>query len=320
MLTVLLATRNRERILKDVLGAYCALDVPAGGWKLVVVDNGSSDQTAEVVASFEKRLLIRFLSEPRLGKNFALNAGLAFLEGDLAVFTDDDAFPRADWLVQLRRAADAHRDCSMFGGVVVPRWEQPPPSWVEWVNQAAVYTVTDPSLKEGPLDPREIYGPNMAIRAEIFRSGARFDTKIGPSGASYPMGSETEMVLRLGRQGHKAWHVQSAVVEHYIRREQVQQDWVWKRAIRFGRGQYRLYRGGAGAETRSSFAVALYFLRKMSKQAALMVAGWLCFRKETVFRAHWRLNCFWGEAMEARILAREGRSPIQSTPGEARSS
>ncbi len=320
MLTVILATRNRERLLKDVLEAYCLLQAPSGGWRLVVVDNDSTDQTARMVATFADRLPIRFLLEPKLGKNFALNTGLALLEGDLAVFTDDDAFPRADWLLQLRKAADAQPSYGMFGGAVIPRWEVSPPAWIDWVNQAAVYTVTNPSLREGPLDPREIYGPNMAVRADLFKSGARFDTSIGPSGASYPMGSETEMVLRLGRQGQKAWHVQDAVVEHFIRREQVQQGWVWKRAIRFGRGQYRLYRGLEGAEPRSSFEIALYYLRKMTKQAALMALGWVGFRKKTLFDAHWRLNCFRGEAMEARILAREGRATIQPAPGPARSS
>src|SRR5579859_3762482 len=167
MLTVLLATRNRARILPDVLESFCHLQSPPSGWRLVIVDNGSTDRTAEVISSFADRLPLQYTLEPKLGKNFALNTGITLVEGDLTVLTDDDVFPHADWLVQMRRAADTQRSYSMFGGAIVPRWEVPPPVWVGWLDLGSVYTVTDPSLKEGPLPPVElpvIQGPNMAIR------------------------------------------------------------------------------------------------------------------------------------------------------------
>ena len=106
MLTVIFATRNRAPILHRVLGSYCNLHPPESGWKLIVVDNGSTDKTREVLAAYESRLPLSWLTECNLGKNCALNAGLPLVEGDLAVFTDDDVFPFADWLVELRRTAD----------------------------------------------------------------------------------------------------------------------------------------------------------------------------------------------------------------------
>ncbi len=125
MLTVLMATRNRARILGEVLDSYGRLQPPSSGWKLVVVDNGSTDETAPVIASFANRLPLHSVREPKLGKNFALNTALGLVEGDLVVFTDDDAFPASDWLLQLRKAADTQPGYSMFGGTIVPRWEAP---------------------------------------------------------------------------------------------------------------------------------------------------------------------------------------------------
>ena len=81
MLTVLFATRNRARILPDVLESFCHLQSPPSGWKLVVVDNGSTDDTPPVIASFANRLPLQYASEPTLGKNFALNTGVALVEG-----------------------------------------------------------------------------------------------------------------------------------------------------------------------------------------------------------------------------------------------
>jgi glucosyl-dolichyl phosphate glucuronosyltransferase len=131
MITVIFATRNGMRTIPAVLESYLRLEVPRGGWKLVVVDNASTDRSREAIESFQDRLPLTSLSEKTPGKNAALNAAIAHIEGDLVVLTDDDAFPRPDWLVCMRAAADDQAAYSVFGGVVVPRWENTPPDWIE---------------------------------------------------------------------------------------------------------------------------------------------------------------------------------------------
>jgi glycosyltransferase involved in cell wall biosynthesis len=303
MLSVLLATRDRAGILRDVLETYCQIRPPASGWKIVVVDNGSTDATPQVLASFANRLPLHFVKEPKLGKNFALNTGLELVEGDLTVFTDDDAFPRPDWLVHLRQAADAQLAYSIFGGAVVPRWEALPPAWIGWIADAGpVYTLTDPSLKEGPIPSYLVFGPNMAVRTSVFESGTRFDCSIGPNGTDYPMGSETELVVRLERAGHKAWYVEGALVEHFIREEQLREDWVLERAVRWGRGRYRISRN-----PNLLFGVPRHLFRDLPKEAALIAAAGICLRRDSLFRARWRFNILLGMAIEARRMAHEPR-------------
>ena len=162
MLTVIFATRNGTRTLPGVLASYCRLDSPAGGWKLIVVDNASTDGTAAIIDSFRDRLPITYLLEQKPGKNAALNAGLEQVEGDLVVLTDDDVFPSSDWLVQMRSAADRLPEFSVFGGHVAPRWEVPPADWIlKLVPAGPVFTLTPTSLGDGPVDPTSVYGPNM---------------------------------------------------------------------------------------------------------------------------------------------------------------
>jgi glycosyltransferase involved in cell wall biosynthesis len=303
MLTVLMATRNRARILRDVLDSYCHLEPPSSDWKLVIVDNGSTDQTAQVLASFANRLPLRSVCEPRLGKNNALNTGLALVEGDLTILTDDDVFPSADWLVQLRKAADARPVYSIFGGPVAPRWEVNPPPWIQWVPRDPTFGVNDRSLKEGPVPPswlHNIIGPNMAIRSSIFQSGIRFESSIGPCGSNYPMGSERELLLRLSEQGHAVWYVQGAVVEHLIREQQLDKTWILQRAIRFGRGIHRLSRN-----PKLWLGFPRHLFRDIPKEVFRMALASVFFRPEALFRAHWRLNFLRGEAIEAGLLARE---------------
>ena len=306
MLTVLVATRNRAEILREVLEGFCHLQQPSSGWKLIVVDNGSTDQTTQVVASFAERLPLHSVSEPKLGKNLALNTGLGLVEGNLTVFTDDDIFPHPDWLIKLREAADSQPAYSMFGGPIVPRWEAPPPRWVQWVETPGpVYGITEPSLKEGPIISWFIFGGNMAIRTSVLQSGIRFDTAMGPRGSSYPIGGETDFVMRLERQGHKAWHVQGAVVEHLVQEAQLNKTWVLQRAIRFGRGQYRLNNKHEIANAKLWMGTPPYLLREILKEGLSVTAAWVSFRQEALFRSRWRFNFRRGQATEARILARE---------------
>lgn len=304
MLTVLLATRNRAPILRETLEAFCRLQKPSSGWKLVVVDNGSTDETSAVLASFANRLPLRTVSEPTGGKNSALNTGLGFVEGDLTVFTDDDAFPHTDWLVELRNAADAQPAYSVFGGAVVPHWESPPPPWVEWLEQGPVYTLTDPLMKEGPMPPELVFGPNMAIRTAVFQSGVCFDPSIGPRCSGYPMGSETELTLRLSRQGYTAWHVQNAVVEHFIRDSQMRKSWVLKRAIRYGRGRFRLDYVEKSGAARSWFGIPRRFLREIYQEEKMIVRAWLRSNERELFSARWKRNYLWGHVIEARLSHR----------------
>ena len=123
MLTVLIASFNGEHVLPSVLEAYCRIEAPEGGWKLVIVDNGSTDRTRAIILSYSDRLPIAYVLEPRPGKNAALNTGLSHVDGDLVVFTDDDIFPHIDWLSQLRRAADTHPSFTIFAGKPRPMQE-----------------------------------------------------------------------------------------------------------------------------------------------------------------------------------------------------
>ncbi len=159
--------------MPEVLEAFTRLRAPATGWKLVVVDNGSTDKTREIVISFQARLPLSYLFEERAGKNVALNRGLSLLEGDLAVFTDDDAFPHPDWLLALRGSADSQSSYAMFGGVIVPRFEREPPYWLAWAPPGPCFSVSNPLMAEGPTEPCNLFGPNMAIRADVFRNGTR---------------------------------------------------------------------------------------------------------------------------------------------------
>lgn len=304
MLTVFFATHNRSQILPKVFESFTHLQSPPGGWKLVVIDNGSTDATREVLASHPQGLPLTCLFESTPGKNAALNTGLAHLEGDLAVFTDDDIFPRPDWLIRLRTAADADPQYSMFGGSVVPHWQSPPPDWLEWVPRGPAFALTEAAWPDGPTDPLNLFGPNIAIRSSIFADGTRFDVSIGPRGANYAMGSETELILRLAAQGQKAWHVKEAVVEHMVSDFQMRKPWVFGRALRYGRGSFRRAKAQNPAIYPYYFGVPLRLWIKLVKPCLKMAAAQISRNRKRSFSARWEFNYLLGHVVEAKQYRR----------------
>jgi glycosyltransferase involved in cell wall biosynthesis len=305
MLTVLLATRNRSKILRLTLESFCELRAPDSGWKLVVVDNGSSDQTQDTVKAFSDRLPVQLLTEPRRGKNFALNTALAHIDGDLTVLTDDDVLPRRDWLLKLRHAADVHAEFSIFGGPILPHWEVPPPPWTKWVHQGAAYAVTDPTWAEGPIAASSVWGPNTAIRSAVFKAGIDFNAQIGPSGSNYVQGGDTELTRRLESLGHRAWHVHDAIVEHIVREEQLNLAWVMRRAIRHGRGEFRLGQVNELTSRRMLFGAPRYLYKQLVREAVNVALAGVLRREGDLLQSRWRYNFTRGQIQEARVVSKE---------------
>jgi glycosyltransferase involved in cell wall biosynthesis len=305
MLTVLIATYNGANTLPEVLSAYCALKPPDGGWKLVIVDNGSTDHTKDVIAAFCRRLPLTYLYEPKQGKNAALNTGISSLSGDLVVLTDDDVLPRPDWLTHLRLAANAQPSYAIFGGPILPKWELPPGDWLlTWVPRGPTFSILD-SLEEGPINPRLIFGPNMAVRTSIFESGYRFDERIGPKGSNYAMGSEGEFLRRLAKAGFRAWHCRDAIVEHIIRSFQMTSEWVLARAVRYGRGQYRLAMQELPTQPALLLGIPVPQLMQILAQCFRLGCAKLRADRERIFKAQWQLNFLVGKFIEARQLYQE---------------
>ncbi len=118
------------------------------------------------------RLPLTCLFESRRGKNAALNSGLSAVSGDLVVLTDDDVLPTPDWLMQLRSAADSQSPLRFLEVRSCRNGHAPPEDWIlNWVPQSPTFAILN--SEEGPIDPRLVFGPNMAIRADIFQDGYR---------------------------------------------------------------------------------------------------------------------------------------------------
>jgi len=97
----------------------------------------------------------------------------------------------------------------------------------------------------------------------------------------------------------------TAVVEHCIRDYQLEQSWVLKRAIRFGRGQFYLFRETIPCWFGLPFRVIPRIFQRWLRIAKARTR----FSEHELFTARWELNCLMGQVIEARQLyrAQQGR-------------
>jgi glycosyltransferase involved in cell wall biosynthesis len=301
VLTVFIATHNGGRDLARTLASYTRLHPPDGGWKLVVIDNASEDDSLDVARSFDDRLPLVCVAAPVRGKNRALNRALGALDGDLAVFADDDGLPDPDWLVAFRAAADSHPDFDAFGGAILPLWMDEPAEWLlEWVELGPVYSLTG-DTPDGPCEPNRVWGPNMAVRASAFHKGYRFDERIGPDGSrTYAMGSETEFLLRLAfAEKLRCWHCAAARVRHVVAADTMRPGWIFTRAFRLGRCLYREAQQKRAAGCRGPSRDPAVVRSRLADSVADLAAARSARDPRGVFEARWQMNIWMGCLFEA---------------------
>ncbi len=300
---IIMATCNGAKTVPKVLDAYASLAVPEGGWSAIVIDDGSTDNTREIIAAYSANLPIHYIHQERSGKNTALNRGvelaLARQGAELFVMTDDDATPDKDWLVAMQTCVREHPDYDLFGGAIVPDWGSPPPDWLlRNVPLGLAFAITN--FDDGPIQPGAIWGPNMAVRRRVFELGHRFNPHVGPNRGNYVMGSETEFNKRVVTAGHRAWFCNCARVYHYIRPHQLTEDFCIGRAFRGGRGM--CLETGSLAQYPTLFGVPRWLYTKKIRHALQIALATLRGDKEARFKARFQYHYTRGFLHQAHAM------------------
>lgn len=188
-------------------------------WQILVVDNGSTDDTGDVVAKFTDSLPVRRIVESRQGLSRARNLALDESTSDLILWTDDDVLVDPDWIVAYLEASDAFPEAMFFGGTVDPWFESRPRRWIaeNLVELGAAYAIRQLGAEIRPLGPGEMpFGANMAVRREAVGE-TRFNPALGRSGSNLLSGEETDFLGRIQTRSAKPglW-VGTARVRHFI--------------------------------------------------------------------------------------------------------
>lgn len=228
--SVVICTWNRDRLLDRTLEGLAALRVAPGlAWELLVVDNGSEDGTAGVLAKHARRLPLRVVEEPERGLSRARNRGLDEARGELVLWTDDDVRADPGWLSEIVLAARRFPDQAIFGGTVDPWFETAPPAWIR--RNLDQLEGTFAIRRFGPAvrlfrDGEAPFGANMAVRSDAI-GDERFRTDLGRIGTDLLSGEESEFLARIrARTGTRGVWVGTARVEHWVPRARLRAAYV----------------------------------------------------------------------------------------------
>ena len=229
---MVICTRNRWQQLRRVLESAAAMAVPDDlSWELVLVDNGSTDDTRDVARSFSDRLPIRYVFEARAGLSNARNRGVSEALGGYICWTDDDVLIDPHWLQAYVSAFRRHPDAAVFGGLIEPLPETQLPAW--WRNNvellASILAKRDFGPDEIPLCvavDKVPYGANFAVRTAEQRQIA-YDACLGVGPGFNRLGEETDVIEALLQAGTGVW-VPDAKVKHIIPAHRLTMSYVAK--------------------------------------------------------------------------------------------
>ncbi len=223
-LSVIIPTRNRASLLKKALFSITKQTFPSDQFEVIVVDNGSTDETAEICEEYKSKLSgFQRIYDERPGLHVGRHLGLKHAKGEILVYADDDieAFPT--WLEGI---AESFQDpeVALVGGKILPKYETEPPDWIEklWNNNECGrmlgwYSLLDFGEEVKEISPLLVWGCNFSIRKNVLIEAGGFHPDSMPEELiKYRGDGETHVSRKVQEMGYKAIYNPKASVYHWV--------------------------------------------------------------------------------------------------------
>lgn len=253
VISVIIPTRNRAKCLSLALESLVKQDLSSGEFEVLVVDNGSADETRETCTQYSQCFpQFQYLEAPLPGLHEGRHAGLKASSAPLLCFADDDieAFP--SWLSSVAEAFE-RGDVGLVGGKNLPKWESPPPHWLwekwftsftQWGKSLGALSILDFGDKVQEIDPYYVFGCNFSIRKDLLLKARGFHPDGMPQDLVAFRGDGESYVSGFVKQsGFKTLYHPGASVYHQVPKDRMSVDYFQRRAFNQGvSDSYRMVR------------------------------------------------------------------------------
>jgi len=230
--TIAIATYNRAVEVEKTLAGLGLLNIiGCPEHEILVIDNNSSDGTADSVARFIPHFggRLRCVREEKQGLSHARNRAIDEARYPIVAYLDDDVDVDPHWLKNLSDAF-ANEEVAVIGGRAFLVY---PGSRPRWLSDSVEGLLTKVEL--GPIRRTavagEIYGVNLSFRKDWLKRAGGFRTDIGRIGTSLLGGEDDDMVARVAALGGKVLYEPMAVVGHRVPASRISRKWFRKRCF-----------------------------------------------------------------------------------------
>ena len=240
-LSLIIATYNRSASLLRTLGSVVSQSAPAEVWECVVVNNNSTDNTAEAFARFASEhqgFNLRMVTEHKQGLSNARNCGIAASVGQYIAIIDDDETLEQGYIESYIEFFDSFPEAMAAGGAVRAVFESGRPRWMSHYTERMIANTLDLDIAVTLFPKNRVpAGGNMAFRREVFDRVGLFNPRLGRNGQSLMGGEENDLFARLRAEGYHLYFVPNAAIDHYIPAEKTTEDYFDRLCYNIGRSK-----------------------------------------------------------------------------------
>jgi len=183
LISVIIPSRNRSKLLAAALESFTRQTLSKDDFEVLVIDNGSTDDTAATVQQFSKKLPnLRYFYEPEPGLHSGRHLGMLEARGDILVYGDDDIEALPTWLAAIETAF-SEQDVAMVGGNNLPMFLSVPPLWLKnmWerstIQNGRAFpwlSIIEMTGEKCEVSPYLVWGCNFSIRKAILLAAGGF--------------------------------------------------------------------------------------------------------------------------------------------------
>jgi glycosyltransferase involved in cell wall biosynthesis len=212
-LSVIIPTYNRKDVLAKALDGYLAQSSPQLVDELLIVDDGSTDDTESMVQEFSRRspFTIRYLRQANKGPAAARNLGIREARSSMVLFTDSDIVPERDLVSQ---HLEWHRNNPQTSAAVLgyvtwsPEIKATP--FMRWYGEDGALFAYRQLRGKREIDFHFFYSCNLSLKTNFLRTSGQFDDDF--KSASW---EDSELGYRLHKAGLRLLYNPQAIAFHH---------------------------------------------------------------------------------------------------------
>ena len=227
-ISAIICTHNRDRYLAKAIDSL--LVQTCENYEILIIDNASTDRTAEVAQAYLNNPRVSYHYEAKVGLSVARNTGAQIATSTLIAYLDDDAIASPQWLQTFIDAYAQDPKLAISGGKVTLIWDCAQPRWISenLSGNLGFYDLGDQPLQiEQPgLTPR---GLNYAIRRTFLDQVGGFDLNLGRVGKNLLSNEELHMTNLALQSGWNVSYLPDAIAGHHVAPERVRRSWFLER-------------------------------------------------------------------------------------------